>query len=764
MGKILVIAEKPSVGKSLAKFLKCNDNKKNYIEGNKYIVTWAFGHLATLKEPEDYIAEDKVWSIERLPIIPKQFGIKVNEATRGQFEVIKALINRSDVDSLINAGDSGREGELIQRYIYSLAGNTKPIKRLWVSSMTEDSFRKGFNELKDQSDFDNLYEAAVTRGELDWLYGLNYTRAFTKKYGNSRVLSVGRCQTPILKLITDRDKAIDEFVPKEYFELEADFGKYKGKYIKNKTTRIDTPEEVAALIKKLEGNEGEIVSLTEEKKEVPAPLLYNLSSLSQKMNTKYGFTAQKTLDVLQVLYEQYKIATYPRASAEVISDSIYDLVSQNIDRVLFGNFKNVGSSLNIKKDKRYVNDAKIEDHHAIIPDFSNKNIESIYPKLNKDEKNLFDELVKSILAIFLPKYEYSTTTLITKVKDEMFFSRGKQQLNLGWRTLYSDEKNEDKEEFIINNVAKGDKNKIVKLSKLSKKTKPEARYTDALILKEMVKYNIGTEATRAGIIETLLKRGYIERNKKAIISTKLGKDFINIIKIEDIKSVEFTSDIENKLTLIADGKLKKDSVINEVAVNLRNNIETIKNDKATIDVANSVGICPKCGGKVTKNKSGYGCSNHNSTGCNFFIGTICGKELSLKQITELLSEGKTSTIKGFKSKEGKSFDAALILNKDTGKLEFSFNNTNNKNSESDKICPKCKKPMFDNDKVCKCSDCDIVIFKNICGKKISNTAIKQLLSKGETSLIKGFKSKKGTEFDAHLVLNGGRVELKFDKK
>lgn len=763
MGKILVISEKPSVARDCAEVLGCTEKHKGYIEGEKYIISWALGHLITLKDPDEYNKDWKVWDINKLPMTPTKFETKVTERGREQFNVLKTLINRSDVTSLINAGDAGREGELIQRYIYEMAGNKKPVQRLWISSQTKSAIEEGFENLRKSSEFDLLYESALARAQIDWLYGLNYTRAFTKKYGNGKVLSTGRCQTPILRLVVDRDKEIDDFVPTDYFEVYANFKDYIGKYIdKDNNSRIKAKEKAIEIENRIKGKIGTVVSISEEKKSVQAPLLYNLNSLQQKMNSKYGFAAQKTLDVLQRLYEVHKIATYPRASAQVISTSIFEQLKSNINNISFGEFKKFIPELKIKNSKRYVDDGKIEDHHAIIPDFRNEDMGRIYGTLNNEERTLFDELAKSILATFLPNYEYSSTILTTNVEGYDFVTKGKQELQLGWRTLYMDEPDLEKVDSIGAKVSKGDRTQVIGVDTPSKKTAPKPRYTEAKLLKEMAKYGIGTQATMAGLIETLKTRGYVSMNKKALISTALGKEFIGIIPIEDIKSVEMTSDLESSLEKISKGIIDRMSLIHEVSNTLRTNIDKIKEiggSISSLESTDSLGFCPCCKkGYVVKNKFGYGCSEWKN-GCKFTISKkIAGKELTESQIKVLVKTGTTSVIEGFISKAGKTFDTKLKINISTSKVEFDFDS-----SEGESVkCPTCGSPMVNSSKVCKCDKCNILIFKEVAQKELSDKFIKQLLEKGITDEIKAFKSKSGKSFDARLKLVNGKVEFVFN--
>lgn len=766
MSKILVIAEKPNAARDYASVLGCYERHKGYIEGPKYVVTWALGHLCTLKEPHEYREEWKKWSLDLLPIVPDKFEIKLVEDVKEQFLIIKKLIHRDDVVSIINGGDAGREGELIQRYILEQAGNKKPVKRLWVSSLTKDAIEDGFKNLKRAEEFDKLYESALARSQVDWLYGMNYTRAFTKKYGNGKnVLSVGRCQTPLLKLIVDRDMEIDNFKPQPFYEIISNFNDYSGKYIdKDKNSRIFNKEEVKVIVNKIKGRTGIITEINEEKKSFPAPLLFNLNTLSQKMNKKYGFTAQHTLEVLQNLYETHKIATYPRAAAKVISESVFNEVKRNINNIAFGEFASYIPKLKIVSNKRYVNDSKIEDHHAIIPDFKNRDIPTIYNKLCKDEKLLFDELVKSVLAIFLPNYEYLTTTLITNVEDCNFITKGKQELQLGWRSLYADEKDSDDIDSIVGKVSKGEKKKVVNVDTLSKQTKSKPRYTEAQLLSDMEKYGIGTQATMSGLIETLKNRKYIDEVKKALISNDFGKTFIKLINIDDIKSVELTSILEEKLEGINKGTLSKEDLLKVIIIDLEKNINKIRSTEGSTSMSfdDSLGVCPICKkGQIVRNRKGHGCSAYKE-GCKFFIGDICGKIISSTQVKKLITNGITDIIKGFKSQKGTSFDAKLKLNKENGKVEFEFNDTKSKD-KSKLSCPKCKEKMFDSDKVCKCDKCNIVIFKNIAGKKITDAQLKMLIEKGKTNVIKGFTSKSDKKFDASLKLqDNGRVTFDFN--
>lgn len=465
MGKKLVIAEKPSVAMDYASALMCKDRKDGYVEGNDYIITWAFGHLFSLKEPADYDKKYKVWNIETLPIIPDSFGIKLNKGAAKQFSVIKDLIHRSDINSIIIGTDAGREGELIARYILLAAKNNKTVQRLWISTLTEADIKKGFKELKPISSYDNLYYAAAARNEIDWLMGINYTRAYTKKKGKNVLLSIGRCQTPILNLIVQRELQIEIFMPEPYYEVTADFGDYAAKYIKNNNSRIDDKEVAEKIKDEVCHGLGKIVKVEKEEKRKPHPQLYNLTNLQRVMNRKYGFSAQKTLDTAQGLYEKHKILSYPRTSSRHLSESLIPEFPERLDCLSFGDFKaaiNIFDMRDLKTSKRFIDDSKISDHHAIIPTL-NKNIKDIYKQLSNDEKLLFDEVALNFISCFYPDYIYEYTTVITTVEEHEFITKGKRDIEAGWKRIYQDaEENNESEEQILLELIEGETRKVLK--------------------------------------------------------------------------------------------------------------------------------------------------------------------------------------------------------------------------------------------------------------------------------------------------------------
>lgn len=764
---ILVIAEKPSAGRDYASVLGASIKRDGYLEGNGYLVSWAVGHLVSLKSPDDYKDDWKSWQVETLPMIPDKFEYKIVEGSlKKQFKVLKELINRVDVTEIINGGDAAREGELIQRLILQEAGNKKPVRRLWVSSMTNDAIEEGFQNLRNSSEFDTLFESAKLRSYADWLIGMNYTRGITKKFGSGKnVLSIGRCQTPLLKLIVDRDFENESFSKVPYFEVVANFqDSYTGKYVNpDGNSRFDKKDDAQALVTLITGKNGVVKDVKRENKSMPAPLLHNLTTLGQVLNRAYGYSANETLEILQGLYEKHKIVTYPRAGAKVISKSVFNDMKKNIGRLDFGDFSPFVKQMKIVESIRYVNDTKIEDHHAIIPDFKNPLISTIYPKLSQREKNVFDVVANSLIAAFMPNYDYISTTIETDVEKNLFVTNGTTVKKLGWRALLSDNSSEEVSS-IPESIKIGDAYKVIQGKLLEKETKPKPRHTEASLLKEMEKYGIGTMATQAGLIETLKKRNYIETKGKALISTDLGRNLINSIPLDYIKDIEYTAILEKDLKEVAEGNMNPLEALKRIVAEINKGVDEIKSQKVEMKMAYSddaLGTCPFCNvGQIVKGKTKQFYCNNYKSGCKFYVDKVLGKKISEAQVKKLITKNNTGLIKGFISpKTNKEFDAELIL-KD-GKITFNFG-TPTETKESNIMCPVCNKPLSINDKVAKCPDEHILIFREIAGKKISEKQIKDLILKKETDEIKGFKSKKGSLFAAKIILNNdGKTEFKF---
>lgn len=696
--KYLVIAEKPSVARDIGKVLKCSKKGNGYIYNEKYIVSWAIGHLVTLCEPEEYDEKFKKWDMAHLPIIPKKIKTKVIKQTKEQFKVLQNLIKMEEIEELICATDSGREGELIFRYIYEQTKCKKPFKRLWISSMTDEAIKEGFENLKDGKEYDNLFYSAKCRSEADWLVGINASRAFTLKYNS--LLSIGRVQTPTLAILVERQKEIEKFQEKEYFEIEAIFEtlenakeKYKGIWLdlaKNET-KIQEKEKANKILKEIKGKDGEIFSVENETKKQAQPLLYDLTELQRDCNKKFGYSAQKTLSLAQDLYEKRKLITYPR------TDSRY--ISEDMKPKLMGILKKLDNVEEYKKyleyifsldklpiTKRIVDNSKITDHHAIIPTNSNINLAS----LSADEKNVYDLIARRFIAVFYPNYVYNTTKILTKIEQHYFITKGTTILEKGWTALNINTEKEKKAEEPLPNVKKGDKVGLNSAKALNKKTKPPSHYNEATLLsamenagrfvenediKEQLKESgLGTPATRASIIERLINVKYIERKGKNLIPTKKGIQLIEIAP-KELTSPETTGKWEKGLSSISKGTMETEKFMGSINRYVHFLVEYAQNFNTNIIFENEkyknsdkykkmkkFGKCPKCNGDILENTKGFYCSNWKN-GCQFTIWKNCLESLNIqlngKLIEQLL---KNKIVPDFKfEKDMKTINGNLVL-------------------------------------------------------------------------------------------------------
>jgi DNA topoisomerase-3 len=704
------IAEKPSVAKEIARILKANTRKDGYFEGNGYQITWTFGHLCTLKNPEDYTPDWKSWRMYSLPMIPARFSIKLieNDGVLKQFNTIKKLVE--ECDEVINCGDAGIEGELIQRWVLTKAGCSKPLKRLWISSMTDEAIKEGFETLKDGKDFDRLYSAGNARAIGDWLLGMNASRLYTLKYADGKgVLSIGRVQTPTLALIVRRFEEIQNFVSKPFWEIKTN---YRNVIFNSTNGRFDTVEEASRVIEEIKTNLFEIVSFEQKKGNEAPPKLFDLTALQIECNKKYSFTADDTLKYIQSLYEK-KMVTYPRVDTTFLPNDMYPKVEgilKNLEP--YANFTASLLGKPIKKSKKVFDDAKITDHHAIIPT-------GVKPSgLMLEEKKVYDLIARRFIAVFYPDCIVSNTIVMGKVCTHEFKATGKVILEDGWRVLYPKKDGEKEaeveasEEQIMPNFVKGEKGKH-KPDLQEKQTQPPKMLTEATLLRametagkqvedeelrELMKENgIGRPSTRANIIETLFKRKFVTRDKKNLVPTQTGIQLINTIQNDLLKSAELTGMWEKKLRLIEKGqydpKLFLDEMkemvlqlVTEVKLESKKMIfieqdvkpeeedtekpEKIKSMntkkaavKKTTKKTNDIDpvICPKCKkGNILKGKTAFGCSEYK-VGCTFkVLFEQFGKMLNEKQIYTLIQKGKSPKIKGL-TIDGQSADAVLTL-------------------------------------------------------------------------------------------------------
>lgn len=648
---IVCITEKPSVAKDIAAILGAKDRRDGYFEGNGYKITWTFGHLCTLKEPHDYTERWKMWSLGALPMIPPKFGIKLidDKGIEKQFHVIESLIK--EADEVINCGDAGQEGELIQRWVMQKADCKKPVRRLWISSLTDESIREGFQQLRPQSDFDSLYYAGLSRAIGDWILGMNATRLFTLMYAQNRnVLSIGRVQTPTLALVVDRQKEIDNFVPEDYWDLRTlyknvTFNATKGKY--------KSEEEALEVVDRIKEKPFFIDSITVKKGHESSPKLFDLTSLQVEANKKYGFSADETLKLIQSLYEK-KFTTYPRVDTRYLSEDIYPKVP-NILKALtpYSAFVEPVLAKKIAKTKKIFDNSKITDHHAII-------LTNVSPSatLTLNEKRIYDMVARRFISVFYPDCEFYQTVVNGHVEDVEFKATGKRIVKDGWRAIYNNaqDKESDNEENIMPEFVEGESGEHT-VESVKKTTQPPKFYTEGSLLRAMetagksieddelreaMKENgIGRPSTRAAIIETLFKRKYISKEKKNLKATSAGIALIDTIKVEMLKSAKLTGIWENKLRKIERKEYEAKDFINELKTQIEQIVfevlsdnsgnkitiveETEKKSKTSEPKAKRKPairkleqiICPICGkGHLVKGKTAYGCSEFR-TGCTF---------------------------------------------------------------------------------------------------------------------------------------------------
>ena len=612
--KSLVLAEKPSVARDIARVLNCGQKGKGFMEGPNYVVTWALGHLVTLAEPDDYDKNLKQWRMEDLPMLPEKMKLKVIRQTSHQYQVVRGLMQRSDIKDLIIATDAGREGELVARWIMDMARWKKPFKRLWISSQTDNAVREGFARLQPGSAYNNLYDAAVCRAEADWLIGLNVTRTLTCKFNAQ--LNAGRVQTPTLAMIVNREKEIQNFRPVDYWTIRADFSDYYGDWRGPNGGRIYEQAKAEEILARIRGQEGTIKEVkTEAKKEQP-PLAYDLTELQRDANRRYGWSAQKTLAVLQDLYERHKLVTYPRTDSRYITSDIVPTLPIRLKAMAAGPYQAMAKSLlqkPLQPGKRLVNDSKVSDHHAIIPTEQPLNLRV----LDEDEKRLYDLVARRFLAVLYPPFCYDQTTIVTLVKGETFYSRGKVITDQGWRAVQmspADKEDDDEEkvpEQTLGRHQQGEKVPVKSCKSNKQKTKPPARYNEATLLsamencgqlvedkelRESIKGSgLGTPATRAEIIEKLIRTSYIERQGKQLIPTSKGMQLLDLVPLE-LRSPELTAQWEQKLADIARGKAKKSDFMNDIRKDTSQLVHSIRIDTTVYKPDNiSKSKCPQCG-------------------------------------------------------------------------------------------------------------------------------------------------------------------------
>ena len=624
--KSLVIAEKPSVARDIARVLGANQKNGGILEGKNYVVTWALGHLVTLADPEEYDRKYEKWEMATLPMLPKEMKLVVIRQTGRQFSVVKTQLFRKDIGEIIIATDAGREGELVARWILEKAGCHKPIKRLWISSVTDKAIKEGFANLKDGHDYDNLYRAAVARAEADWLVGMNGTRALNCKYNAQ--LSCGRVQTPTLAMIAKREEEIRKFVPKEYYgiSLETQDVKWTWRDEKTKSFRTFSRERAEQIKGRLENAALEITSVEKKAKKTMAPGLYDLTTLQREANLKYGFSAKETLNIMQRLYENHKVLTYPRTDSRYIGKDIVPTIKERLKACGIGPYRKLAGALMnkpVQVNGSFVDDKRVSDHHAIIPTEQFVQLDH----MTNEERKIYDMVVRRFLAVLYPASQYEQVTMEAKAAGETFAASGKVIKSMGWKEVYEGGADDDLEDEAddekklkdqrLPEMKTGTRLKILKTSLNTGKTKPPARFTEATLLaamenpvkfmetrdKEAVKTlgetgGLGTVATRADIIEKLFHSFMMEKKGNEIHITSKAKQLLELVP-EDLKKPELTADWEMKLSQIAKGRIRQGDFLHQIRDYTCEIVDEIKTGEGTFRHDNLTNkVCPQCGKKL----------------------------------------------------------------------------------------------------------------------------------------------------------------------
>jgi DNA topoisomerase-3 len=809
MNKTLIIAEKPSVAADIARALGGFIKRQGYYESEQYILSSASGHLLEIHPSKGFEPKKGKWQIANLPVLPQTFELRPIPRGEARLRLLLQLIKRQDISKLINACDAGREGELIFRYIIQYSGTKKPVQRLWLQSMTPASIREGFDFLRSDAEMMPLADAAICRSESDWLVGINGTRAmtsFNSKHGGFFLTTVGRVQTPTLMIVVEREEKIKKIIPKDFWEVKASFqaaaGEYTGTWIDKNFAREKGAEELKPeriwnerlaeeICQKCSGKPG---TVTEESKPVTqvAPLLYDLTSLQREANSKLGFSARRTLQVAQRLYEHHKVLTYPRTDARALPEDYIEtsrkvlLTLSNMEQyAVFA--RRVLDEKWVHPNKRIFNNAKISDHFAIIPT-------NILPRgLHGDEARIYDMVAKRFLAVFHPPAEYMVTTRITTVEQENFKSEGKVVVKAGWLAVYGRD-NVPGQQSDLTPVKPGEVVQTLAIEIIKQQTKPPAHFTEATLLsamegagklvedeelrEAMSAKGLGTPATRAAIIEGLIYEKYLIRHGRELHPAAKAFSLSALLRglqITELCSPEMTGDWEYKLKQMEHKQLNRPDFMHEIMAMTSKIVEKVKNsehDSIPGDFGQLHAKCPKCGGIIKEQYSRFQCRQ-----CDFFIWkNLAGRQFEAQEIETILSTGKAGPFSGFHSQKGKLFSAVVKLNAEH-KIEFDFSSSTagltiqqikDEGKEPLGGCPLCKARVFDAGTVYVCENglgndpsCSFRCSQTILRQPIDKTQITRLLETGRSDLLSGFISRKGRPFKAYLVLKEGKVAFEF---
>ncbi len=712
MAKTLVIAEKPSVGRDLSRVLPGPWAKhEGYLEGPDHVLTWAVGHLVQLAEPDEYDPRYKKWRMADLPIVPDRFKLVVrDERSKKQMSVVTQELKRDDVDHVVNACDAGREGELIFAYLYEKAGSKKPVQRLWLSSMTKSAMTSAFENLRPADDYASLEAAARSRSEADWIVGMNSTRAATIRLRSSfdGAVSLGRVQTPTLAIIARREEEIRAFVPEPYWLVDATFEAtgdrvYGGRYHAGAQPRLKTAEEATAIVEAVRDRQGTITKLEKTTRKERAPLLYDLTSLQREANTRFGFSARRTLAAAQRCYEEHKVLTYPRTSSRYLTTDMVAEIKPTVEHVAANRDYADGAKYVLGLDllplSRVVDDTKVGDHHAIIPTNSPQTID----KLSDDDRRIYDLVTRRFLAVFHPEAVFENTRVETTVAEHIFRTRGRILVVPGWRGVYGEQAEAGGDGRSDDEDDEGGPQQLPRLERdetvdtrtveaLEKETKPPRRYSDASLLgameaagkdlddeelrEAMKDSGIGTPATRAAIIERLIDVGYVERDARALVATEKGLSVIRLLGEHALTSPGLTGEWERRLSLIERGEDSRPKFMGDIEKFAEATVQELdaKLKDVRIPRAN-LGPCPVCGNDIQENRKGFSCWSREDPGCGFVIWkNKAGKTLPAAVARELIATGRTERpVTGFKGRSGRSFRARLALQQgEDGKWRVEF--------------------------------------------------------------------------------------------
>src|SRR5579862_5689219 len=712
MSKTLVIAEKPSVGRDVTRVLSGPFTKQEgFLEGPEHVVTWAVGHLVQLAEPDEYDDRFKKWRMADLPIVPSRFRLVIrDERSKKQMNVIKRLLSRDDVTSVVNACDAGREGELIFAYLYEKAGSRKPVKRLWLNSMTREAIRQAFGRLREASELASLEAAARSRSEADWIVGMNATRAATIRLRSAfdGAVSLGRVQTPTLAILAKREQEIREFVPEAYWVVDAGFDPvsepsgraYEGRYYVGANPRLKSAEEAEAVVAACQGGLGEITKLTKSEQKQRPPLLYDLTRLQSDASSRYGFTLRRTLAAAQRLYEEHTSLTYPRTSSRYLpSDMIGEIkpIAQLVgERAEYAEGARYVLGLDVLPLGRVINNEKVTDHHAIIPTRADRHP---VEKMSEDDRRIYDLVVRRFLAIFHPEAVFENTRVETTVAEHVFRTRGKRILAPGWRAVYGEtadveERGDEDEgrEQQLPRLEQGEKAAVREVTSQEKETQPPRRYSDGSLvtvmetagklvddeeLREAMKDSgIGTPATRAAIIERLIQVGYVERDGRALVVTEKGMNVIRLLGEHALTSPGLTGEWEHRLAKIETGEDSREAFMGDIVKFTESTVGELDTKLKGVRIPRAnLGPCPVCGHDIVENRKGYSCWSRDDPGCGFVIWkSKAGKQLPVSVARELIANGYTErAVTGFRGRSGRSFRARLALQQsDEGKWRVEF--------------------------------------------------------------------------------------------